>query len=248
VANERLLDALLHVGLTTEKVAEKVGVDRKSVERWITQEGRTPYARHRRAVSMMVGQAESYLWPAAMSPERQARIATSEIVGVYPHRNAVPTDLWDRLLTAAADRIDILVHAGLFLVERPDFIRTLATKSAEGVTVRIVFGDPDSDEVRLRGEEERLGDEVLASRIKYGLVPYSPLLGTPGIEFRFHTTTLYNSIFRFDEEMIVNSHVYGVPGAHAPALHLRKLSAGDLFGTYVKSFTDVWTLSQPASW
>jgi hypothetical protein len=48
--------------------------------------------------------------------------------------------------------------------------------------------------------------------------------------------------------MIVNTHVYGVPGAHAPALHLRKLGAGDLFATYAKSFTDVWALSKPAAW
>jgi hypothetical protein len=42
--------------------------------------------------------------------------------------------------------------------------------------------------------------------------------------------------------------VYGVPGAHAPALHPRTLGAGDLFATYAKSFTDVWALSKPATW
>jgi hypothetical protein len=26
--------------------------------------------------------------------------------------------------------------------------------------------------------------------------------------------------------MFVNTHIYGVPAAHAPVLHLRKLSAG----------------------
>ncbi len=68
------------------------------------------------------------------------------------------------------------------------------------------------------------------------------------LDIRFHTTTLYNSIFRFDDEMIVNNHVYGVPGAHAPAPHLRKLGAGDLFDTYARSFVDVWTLSKSATW
>jgi transcriptional regulator with XRE-family HTH domain len=249
VANERLRDALLAAGLTIEDVAEKVGVDPKTVERWTTQGDRVPYARHRRTLASMVGQAESYLWPSALPPERQATIAASEIVSVYPHRQSIPADLWDRLLRQAADRIDVLVHAGLFLVERPDFIRTLAEKAGAGVTVRIAFGDPDSDAVALRNDEERLGDSgVLAARIKYGLRPYTPLVGTPGIEFRFHATTLYNSIFRFDDEMIVNNHVYGVPGAHAPGLHLRKLGAGDLFSTYAKSFTDVWALSKPAVW
>lgn len=248
MANERLRDAMLAGGLTIELLADKVGVDPKTVERWTTQTERVPYARHRRALATLLGQAESYLWPAAVPPERQATIAASEIVSVYPHRNAIPPDLWDRLLHQASDRIDILVHAGLFLVERPDFIPTLAEKAGAGVTVRTAFGDPDSDAVALRSTEERLGDGVLTARIKYGLVPYTPLVGTPGIEFRYHATTLYNSIFRFDDEMIVNTHVYGVPGAHAPGLHLRKLGAGDLFSTYAKSFTDVWALSKPATW
>lgn len=247
MANERLRDALLHAGLTADDVAGTVEVDTKTVERWMTTD-RTPYPRHRRKLSALLGVAESYLWPKAVPPERQSRIAAAEIVGVYPHRNSVPAELWDELLSAAADRIDILVHAGQFLTERPDFIRTLADKAAAGVTVRINFGDPESQAVSLRGEEEKLGEGVLAARIKYGLAAYRPLLDTPGIEFRFHETTLYNSIFRFDEQMIVNTHVYGVPGAHAPALHLRKLGAGDLFDTYATSFVDVWTLSKPASW
>jgi hypothetical protein len=55
---------------------------------------------------------------------------------------------------------------------------------------------------------------------------------------------LYNSIYRFDDEMIVNPHVYGKVASHAPALHLHlhlhRLSAGDLFTTYEDSFTAVW--------
>lgn len=247
MANERLRDALLSAGTTVEEIAHETGVDPRTAERWTTTD-RIPYARHRRKISALLGQAESYLWPAAVPPERQAAIAASEVAGVYPHRNLIPSDLWGRMLAAATDRIDILVHAGLFLAERPDFVQTLADKAAAGVTVRIAFGDPESDAVSLRSSEERLGDGVLAARIKYGLVPYRPLLGTPGVEFRFHTTTLYNSIFRFDDEMIVNNHVYGAPGAHAPALHLRKLGAGDLFTIYTKSFVDVWALSHLASW
>ncbi|GAA1082081.1 XRE family transcriptional regulator [Pseudonocardia alni] len=247
MANERLRDALMSAGLKPATAAEQIGVDAKTVERWATQ-GRTPYARHRAALSALVGQSESYLWPAAVPPERQAKIAASEIVAAYPHRGAVPAELWDELLASATDRIDVLVHAGQFLIERPDFIRTVAEKAGVGVTVRINFGDPDSDAVELRSQEERLGTGTLAARIRYGLAAYRPLLDTPGIEFRFHTTTLYNSIFRFDDQAIINTHVYGVPGAHAPALHLRKLGAGDLFDTYARSFVDVWSTSTPARW
>src|SRR6476620_10628455 len=236
MANERLRDAILASGLTVEVIAAKAGVDPKTVERWTTRTDRMPYPRHRRALATLLGQAESYLWPSAVPPERQATIAASEIVKVYPYRNAIPQDVWDRLFDHAIDRIDMLVHAGQFLVERPDFITTLADKASRGVNVRIAFGDPDCDAVALRSAEEHLGAGVLAARVRYGLVAYTPLLETPGIEFRFHGTTLYNSIFRFDEQMIVNNHVYGAPGAHAPAMHLRKLGAGSLFATYAASF------------
>jgi transcriptional regulator with XRE-family HTH domain len=248
MANERLRDAILDAGLTLDQVADKAGVDPKTVERWTTNGSRVPYARHRRSLARLLGQSESYLWPTAVPPERQATIAASEIVRVYPYRNAIPKDVWDRLFTQSIDRIDMLVHAGQFLIERPDFVSTLAEKAAKGVNVRIAFGDPDCDAVALRSAEEHLGAGVLAARVRYGLVAYTPLLETPGIEFRFHATTLYNSIFRFDEQMIVNNHVYGAPGAHAPAMHLRKLGAGSLFATYAASFTEVWALSRPAKW
>ena len=31
----------------------------------------------------------------------------------------------------------------------------------------------------------------------------------PGIEVRLHATTLYNSLYRFDQSLLVNTHAYG---------------------------------------
>jgi hypothetical protein len=62
----------------------------------------------------------------------------------------------------------------------------------------------------------------------------------PGVELRFHATTLYNSIYRFDDDMLVNIHVYGAPAAHSPVLHLRRLPGGQLFDHYQASFERVW--------
>ena len=72
------------------------------------------------------------------------------------------------------------------------------------------------------------------------------LLGVTGIEARLHSTTLYNSVFRFDAEMLVTMHVYGLLGAHAPLMHLRRLGEGDLFSTYAESFERVWASATPA--
>ena len=47
--------------------------------------------------------------------------------------------------------------------------------------------------------------------------------------------------------MIVNSARHDLPSAHAPALHLRRLSAGDLFETYAQSFDTVWEAAKQPS-
>ncbi|MFE0022293.1 DUF5919 domain-containing protein [Amycolatopsis sp. NPDC059021] len=244
--NERLRDALMRNGLTLEQVAEAVGVDQKTVERWITK-NRTPYPKHRHKIAAMARESETYLWPDSVAPERKAETAAAEVVQVFPHRHAVPVELWDRLINEASATVEILVHAALFLVERPRFIKDLLAKASAGAHIRLLFGDPEGDSVALRGEEEQLGDGTLPARIRNALASYRPLIGVDGVEMRFHNTTLYNSIFRFDDEMIINTHVYGIQGAHAPSLHLRRLSAGDLFETYSESFESVWNLAKPAT-
>jgi hypothetical protein len=93
--------------------------------------------------------------------------------------------------------------------------------------------------VRRRGEEERIGDG-LAARVRLGLLYLQDAIGAPGVELRFHATTLYNSIYRFDDDMLVNAHVYGAPAAHSPVLHLRRLPGGQLFDHYQASFERVW--------
>lgn len=244
--NERLRDALLRNGLTPKQVADATGVDQKTVERWITK-GRTPYPKHRHKIAAMARESETYLWPDSVAPERKAETAAAEVVRVFPHRNAIPVELWDRLIKEASDTVEVLVHAALFLVERPRFIKDLTAKAQAGAKIRLIFGDPEGDSVALRGDEEQLGDGTLAARIRNALAFYRPLIGVDGVEMRFHNTTLYNSIFRFDDEMIINTHVYGFQGAHAPSLHLRRLSAGDLFETYSESFEAVWNLAKPAT-
>ena len=65
------------------------------------------------------------------------------------------------------------------------------------------------------------------------------------VEIRFHDTPLYNSIYRFDDEMMVNTHVYGVLAAYTPTLHLRRID-GAYFNTYVESYERVWASARPA--
>jgi transcriptional regulator with XRE-family HTH domain len=151
--NERLRHAIAMSGLTLNLLAQEVGVDQKTVARWITQD-RIPHARHRRAAAALLRVEETYLWPALIS-ENVAQSATSaEFITLYPHRGAVPGHLWMSLAEAAQHSIDVLAFAGLFLWDGyPDLPNLLATKATAGARVRIALGDPESHALRVRGEE-----------------------------------------------------------------------------------------------
>jgi hypothetical protein len=135
--NERLGDALLRNGLTSDHVAQALRVDRKTVERWVTT-GRTPYKKHRHAIATMVREAESYLWPDAVAPERAAEIGESEIVKIYPHRHNVPRELWTRLFEDATREIEILVYSGLFLTDDQSLLKQLRAKADNGASIRLL--------------------------------------------------------------------------------------------------------------
>jgi transcriptional regulator with XRE-family HTH domain len=245
--NERLRDAMHRAGRSADDIAAELGVDPKTVERWVTQ-GRSPYPKHRGRLSALLRETERYLWPDALTPQGAAAADESELVRLYPHRNDIPHELWSRLLASATARIDILVYVGMFLMEDPAFVPALREKAAVGARVRLLFGDPLSKEVTRRSLDEGIGRTAIAAKIRNALALVRPLEGVAGIEIRVHGTTLYNSIYRYDDEMIVNPHVYGLTAPHSPALHLRRLSAGDLFGTYAKGFDRVWDAGKPPKW
>src|SRR3984957_10031102 len=108
MANERLLAALLQRGLSPYALAEEVGVDHKTVERWVS--GRTPYRKHRYAVAARLAVDEAYLWPDALSRDQVAAASEGEVLAIYPHRSDVPREIWKHLFSSAQREIGVLVY------------------------------------------------------------------------------------------------------------------------------------------
>ncbi|KWT63148.1 XRE family transcriptional regulator [Streptomyces albus subsp. albus] len=239
MANERLRGAIVASGLKLEQVAERLGVSPKTVERWISDPKRKPYRRFQYAVASMLQREVSYLWPDERTSEEVTASSDSELVKLYPHRNVVPQDAWVKLYSNATMHFDVLVYSGFWLTEDPRFHRLVREKAAAGVPVRFMLGDPASEAVAVRGEDEGIG-LAMAGKIRNALLNYGPLFQLPGVEFRVHATTLYNSIYRSDDEMLANGHVYGVGAYMAPVLHLQRVPGGEIFDTYAESLERVW--------
>ena len=238
--NEPLRRALLRARLREDDVAARLGVDPKTVRRWLN--GRLPYPHNRAAIAELVGADETELWPDA-GGLLATRMRPEELGKVYPHRWAVPREVWVQLFGSAEHEIDIMAYSALFLAEDTGILRILAEKGRAGVAVRIALGDPDGPHAAQRGEEG-IGDATLAN-IRNALALYRPLAAVENIEIQLHRTVLYNSIYRADDQLLVNQHTYGILAAQAPVFCLSGTSNGDMTALYLTSFERVWVSSAP---
>jgi hypothetical protein len=84
----------------------------------------------------------------------------------------------------------------------------------------------------------------MAAKIRNAIVLYRRITASAGVEIRLHPTVLYNSIYRGDDELLVNQHVYAIAAAYAPVVHLR--GTGGMVDTYVESFERVLVLRRAA--
>ena len=246
MTNERLRAAIIESGLSFQQFGEQVGVDPKTVERWIAKE-RTPHRTHRMTAARVLGKTDVFLWPATESDPRTRSATRAEFVDLYPSRGALGTSTWVDLIDNSREAIDLLAFAGSFLHDSiPEFADRIAERARNGVRVRLLFGDPESAAVALRGEEEGIG-ELMQARCSLTWKYLAPLLGgIPGVEARKHGSTLYASLFRFDDALLANPHALGAPAGHSPMLHINRIPGGRLFSHYMESFERTWRVAKPA--
>jgi hypothetical protein len=242
MANERLRVAILSSGLSVDGAADALGVDRKTVERWIG--GRLPYKKYQYALAGLLKTDPAYLWPAARTSPESSDLAIAEVLAIYPIRSMIGNELWRGLFESASRQIDVLVYAGFWLSEDPAIRRLLLRKAKSVVRLRFLIGDPDCPQVRQRGIDEGIG-AAISAKIANTIHNYRDLIGAANVEFRSHDTVLYNSIYRADDEMLVNAHLYGAPGHMAPLLHLRRIAGAELFSGYLDSFERAWAAAKP---
>jgi hypothetical protein len=238
--NQRLYDAIRLHGQRPDELAYEVGADPKTVERWIAS-GRLPRPATRQRIAQVLAVPESVLWPDAPG----AAYGASELVAVYTTRRELSPATISSLLDAAQDYVDILAYSGLWLWDSvPNFAERVAQKVASGITVRLCLGDPESDAVALRGQEEG-SNEGMAGRCRIAASYAAVIQRVDAGALRQSGATLYNSLLRFDDEVLVNTHFWGNPAADSPVFHLRRHDDQGIAATALRSFERVWEAAQP---
>jgi hypothetical protein len=115
----------------------------------------------------------------------------------------------------------------------------LADRARADIRVRILLGKPDSPHVAERRIDDGIKDAITA-KIQNALTLYRALIEIEVTEVRLHSTTLYASIYRADDDLLINTDAYGSTASHAPVVHVRHTAPGDMAETYLTSFERVW--------
>lgn len=233
--NDVLRRAMYDANLTDLDLSAELAVDPKTVRNWMR--GQMPHRRTRLAVSKLLRVDEDVIWP-NLRPVGAEVGRPDEIAGIYPRRTSISPLSWLSFFDSARSEIGILAYSALFLAEDARLVRLLHEKR-DGVRIRIALGAPDGAKVGERGAEEAIG-EAMAEKIRNSLALLRPLLDQEHVELRLHDTVLYNSMFRSDNQLLVNQHAYGIPAAQSPVYHYRQTEESEMFDSYLTSFEAVW--------
>ncbi|MFD1080685.1 helix-turn-helix domain-containing protein [Micromonospora andamanensis] len=224
----------MSLGVLPADFAEKLGVDPKTVERWISNATRVPYPRIAYQAARLLDVEVTYLWPDIHGRRTSQVSGDDELTACWPGRSSVPYALWERLLTDAQRRIVIMGDLGLpdLVPHLPDL---LARKAGEGVHVRVIVVDPTTTLNGIDGVRAQVAEAL-----------YTPL-AAHGVAVARYPGHLSTTILLVDDDLIVRTGIDGCPAALAPVVHLRALTNGPLSRVYLTSLDSVTETAIPVT-
>lgn len=234
--NDRLRDVLAAVGMTASELAAKCDVDAKTVERWVSR-GRLPHPRSRVRAAGILGKDVDVLWPEAV--RRAVKLgADRELVGVYPRRSDLPRSLFRELIEGARSRLWFGGYTSYFVwLEVPHAAETIGAKAQAGADVRFLLGDAASQVTASRDLIEatplNLATRIAMTQAEIGKSP------TP-LPVRLSDRHIAMSVWVFDDDALVATHIGGALGQDSVTLHLRRRESDGPFSRYVEHFEALW--------
>lgn len=137
MANDNLRQALDSAHIQPDDFAEQIGVDIRTVRRWLS--GRPPYPRHRTKIAQALQIPEQALWPDLPPPTHpQAR----DLITGYPSADSIGIPSPEGLIQAAGEQIDLLDHTLAEYLAPSGLTELLLTRASEGVLIRIMVAAP----------------------------------------------------------------------------------------------------------
>lgn len=242
MANEQLKQALRTAGLEADDLADKVGVDVKTAERWLA--GRTPHPRHRRRVADALDTPERVLWPKELPDHDSA--ADGGMGEIIEELTAGVGGVdWRELLASAAERAWLLDLTLSDIITDRD-AALLAAAAARGCRVRVLVSHRDS--VHLTIAEQETGREVSLTnrpastaeldRVVQTLTPHAE------IELRTFVGAGAYRVLIFDDQALVTLRLPGVPSDAMPLLYLARQTTDGIFDSFTQHFEALWQTSQ----
>ncbi|WP_320068274.1 XRE family transcriptional regulator [Micromonospora sp. RTGN7] len=227
--------------MTSSDLAARCDVDPKTVERWISR-GRVPHPRSRVRVAEILGKDGDVLWSEVL--RRAVKVGSDrELLGLYARRSDVPRPLFRELIERAESRLWFGGYTSYFVwLEVPKAAATLGTKAGHGADVRFLLGDPASPVTtgrdRIEATPLTLATRIAMSQAEIAKAPSA-------LPVRMSDRHVGMSVWIFDDEAIVATHIGAGLGQDSVTLHLRRRESGGPFDRYVEHFEALWADAQP---
>ena len=251
MANEQLKQALRTNGMEIDDLAEQVGVDVKTAQRWLS--GRTPYPRYRRRVADALNTSERVLWPDE-TPDLDLDLdvdAESAPASGIELLDTGEGPAWRVLVADARERIELLDLTLTDLITDTAAAQLLADAAARGCRARVLISHPDSIHLAIAEEQagrylalpQRPAAAAALERVAGLLAPHL----TNGLELRTFVGAGSYRVLIIDDQAIVRLRLPGVPTEREPVLRLDRERNPDVLESFASHFDAVWHTSEPWS-
>jgi transcriptional regulator with XRE-family HTH domain len=240
VTNDRLRAALQNASIDAEQLADAVGVDYKTVQRWVS--GRQPRGRYRAAVAAALGVSERELWPeAAVEPKDGG--GRMELVGAFARSDDVLAPDWKTAITEAGERIDLLDYTLIRILGTPGIRDVLSAKAKAGCQIRLLISYATrarlAQDIPLNTPYDDDPPAAMAEIARSRAI-INQLTEHDNIQARKFAAMRFNTIVRTDQRMLVTLHLWGVNGQQAPVIHLKALDHPGLFDQFAQHYEHIW--------
>jgi transcriptional regulator with XRE-family HTH domain len=218
MANDNLKNALQNAGLTPEEFADIIGVDPKSVQRWLAGTS-TPYPRHRATIARALDMHEDDLWPPDPSrSDQRDEPAVGDITGAWGSGSDPGAPEPDSFLDDIAQRIDLLDDHGT-LLGTPGLVDALRDQARDGCEVHVLAATPSAE--------------------------LQSLIGVEGIQLRVGNARSAPALLRADDAMLLTIPLAD-PGP-PPILTLHRHNDAGLFDRLADHFETLWDDARPVT-